>query len=789
MASVSKTINKAQPKRLVVPFSITQISLALCLLLISVGGGFYLFQKFLTTFNTEINGMGSGYDHTALFSWFSAQPETIIILVGFCIVLFLLMLAPHIYLRPLKRLTQDISQFTAGNWEHSSSNQYRYEFNAIAYSFNQLANEVKQLSRRVDSQASDHDDKIAGLSKISLIALKSPSVEELIRPILVLSLKHFGYQYAALYFLSREMDNTYAAVLRQGVGEPMIEKTFIQKSITLDTVNEAENAIAKAFAAKQPVYAYRHDPNSINPSQADLFHELAFPIMINQKVIACFAIGALSARQEMPTNTHGEVTSSPSRVMVIGSDQAMPPRVSITSDNKLAELQIIANQISLALRSFHSEGLSSTVFNTNEQTPTSQIYQAGAQIAQSENLENLLSRTSSLMKDLPHSSVLLLAEGDEIQIVQRWPGKNENTGRIIRQLPGKNILPVSLRTISTYFKLSSPIIVNDIRSSSLPKPLLDIPRQMGCDTVAFLPILRDGKIATMLILGHARDLKDPSGKKIYLQGVFTPDYLQPYNYLLETITSTIDKLKAQEDIRKRLAEVLTLWNISQTISVENNLQDIYQVIHNQVEKAIGKLSTFAVLLYDEQSGMIQVQYIVEEGKNLEINPFPLGEGLTSIVMHTGKPLLITENIEKIVKELGAKIVGAIPKSWLGVPLKYAGETFGVIISQDNFRENRFSEEDQRLLSMIASQVALVIRNVRLLESSKTQAKMERILNQITGKIRRAMDMESILQTTVNELALALNAQKASIKIELTPSNGNNGKPSAKRDLSKYPDTK
>ena len=84
--------------------------------------------------------------------------------------------------------------------------------------------------------------------------------------------------------------------------------------------------------------------------------------------------------------------------------------------------------------------------------------------------------------------------------------------------------------------------------------------------------------------------------------------------------------------------------------------------------------------------MIHAPYIIEEGKNLEINAFPMGEGLTSVVMRTGKPLIISENMEKSIRDDGAKTVGALAKSWLGVPLKYRGETFGVIIAQDIFHE-------------------------------------------------------------------------------------------------------
>jgi transcriptional regulator with GAF, ATPase, and Fis domain len=307
---------------------------------------------------------------------------------------------------------------------------------------------------------------------------------------------------------------------------------------------------------------------------------------------------------------------------------------------------------------------------------------------------------------------------------------------------------------------------------------MDIPRQMGCDSAAFLPVLRDGKIVSILILGQSKEQKDSSGKRFQTNPSYNSESLQPYFYLIDTFSSTIEKIKSQQDIRKRLSEVQTLWNISQAISVENDLQALYKVIHNQAEKVMGKLSSFAVLLYDDQSGMIQVPYIIEEGKKLEIPPFPMGEGLTSIVMRTGMPLLIVEDMEKNIRELGAKTVGALAKSWLGVPLKYGGETFGVIIAQDIFRENRFSEEDQRLLSTIASQVALVIRNVRLLEISKTQARLERILNQITGKIRRAMDIETILQITTDELAYALNAKKARIKIEIAKTPKKNGKHAA-----------
>ncbi len=158
----------------------------------------------------------------------------------------------------------------------------------------------------------------------------------------------------------------------------------------------------------------------------------------------------------------------------------------------------------------------------------------------------------------------------------------------------------------------------------------------------------------------------------------------------------------------------------------------------------------------------------EEGHQLEIAPFPLGEGLTSIIVRTRKPLLLTDNVEEQSLALGAKIQGQPAKSWLGAPMLYSGDVVGAIIVQDIQQEKRFNEDDQRLLMALASQVAVVVHNARLLDETRQQALQERFLNEITAKIRRSPDIQSILKTTANELGAALGVRRAHIRIGFDP---------------------
>jgi GAF domain-containing protein len=117
------------------------------------------------------------------------------------------------------------------------------------------------------------------------------------------------------------------------------------------------------------------------------------------------------------------------------------------------------------------------------------------------------------------------------------------------------------------------------------------------------------------------------------------------------------------------------------------------------------------------------------------------------------------------EDLGALIVGQPAKSWLGVPIQYAGQALGVIIVQDIEHEGRFTDQDERMLLTLAAQLALVIRNARLLETSRQQAEIERLVNEISAKIRRSVDIQSILRTTANELATAVGARRIHIRLQ------------------------
>lgn len=226
-----------------------------------------------------------------------------------------------------------------------------------------------------------------------------------------------------------------------------------------------------------------------------------------------------------------------------------------------------------------------------------------------------------------------------------------------------------------------------------------------------------------------------------------------------------EKEQALQTIEKRLAELHILNTISQAAAAETDLNELYRVIHQEVKQVFGEVN-FLIATYDLLQNQIEIPYVYEDGDNLHIDPFPLGEGLTSILIRTRKSLLLVEDTENKARALGAKMVGAPAKSWLGVPLIFSGEVTGAIIVQDTEREGRFNEDDQRLLTTLAGQIAIAIRNVDLLEATRRLAERERLLAGILGKIWSSADVDTILRTALGELCLAMHASAGRIELQM-----------------------
>ena len=122
---------------------------------------------------------------------------------------------------------------------------------------------------------------------------------------------------------------------------------------------------------------------------------------------------------------------------------------------------------------------------------------------------------------------------------------------------------------------------------------------------------------------------------------------------------------------------------------ESDLDRMIQLIGDQMRDTFAADIVYVALL-DRQSSVINFPYQFGE----ELSSRRLGEGLTSKIIQTAQPILINQNFEGQLAELGTQMIGKQARSYLGVPVMAGGQAIGVISVQSTTRENAFGEDER-----------------------------------------------------------------------------------------------
>jgi sigma-B regulation protein RsbU (phosphoserine phosphatase) len=178
-----------------------------------------------------------------------------------------------------------------------------------------------------------------------------------------------------------------------------------------------------------------------------------------------------------------------------------------------------------------------------------------------------------------------------------------------------------------------------------------------------------------------------------------------------------------QHLRRALEEVTVLNEIAIAISSTLSLDRILDLVVQKCLKHI-KVEQGAVLLLDEKKADKPFQTMIRGWDTSTHNlPFRLDAQLTGWMLKNRQPLI--SNDFPGDKRFHTKANDALPiRSLLCVPLLLKGHMIGLLTLFNKKAAGGFSNEDQRLLSIIAAQSAQIIENARLLKEEQELIKMQ-----------------------------------------------------------------
>lgn len=183
----------------------------------------------------------------------------------------------------------------------------------------------------------------------------------------------------------------------------------------------------------------------------------------------------------------------------------------------------------------------------------------------------------------------------------------------------------------------------------------------------------------------------------------------------------------KENLRLRVAvEELSILNeIAITISSAHSLDRVVELIVQKCIKHI-KVEQGAVMLLEEESQDSPFRTMVRQADASTMSrilPFRLDTQLTGWMLKNQKPLVIND-FDKDDRFQKGELENFSIHSLLSVPLRLKGKMIGLLSVFNKKIPGGFSDDDQRLLSIISAQSAQVIDNARLHEEEKTFLMMQ-----------------------------------------------------------------
>lgn len=192
------------------------------------------------------------------------------------------------------------------------------------------------------------------------------------------------------------------------------------------------------------------------------------------------------------------------------------------------------------------------------------------------------------------------------------------------------------------------------------------------------------------------------------------------------IVRDITETKRAQTIRE------VLYQISEAAYTASDMISLYKKIHEAVSLLMPVIN-FYIAIYDEKTDMVSFPYMVDEFDP----PYPpkkAGNGLTEYILRKGEATLIDEKLDLELREAGeVELIGTPTLIWLGVPLKVAGKTIGVIVVQDYHKADTYGEEEKQILVFVAEQIAQVIERKRNAEAIKKFSEELKELNATKDK--------------------------------------------------------
>jgi signal transduction histidine kinase len=161
---------------------------------------------------------------------------------------------------------------------------------------------------------------------------------------------------------------------------------------------------------------------------------------------------------------------------------------------------------------------------------------------------------------------------------------------------------------------------------------------------------------------------------------------------------------------------------------------------------------YAALGVIDATGTHLEQFItvgVDEVTRTRIGDLPHGKGILGILIREAAPLRL-DDMGEDPRSTGFPPGHPAMKSFLGVPIMLRGHAYGNLYLTEK-ESGDFTDEDQKVVELLASQAAVAVENARLLETSRRWMRQLDMMNELGATLVSELDLDRLLEMVADRL--------------------------------------
>ena len=267
-----------------------------------------------------------------------------------------------------------------------------------------------------------------------------------------------------------------------------------------------------------------------------------------------------------------------------------------------------------------------------------------------------------------------------------------------------------------------PVVVPDVRVDPRYLNALDAVR-----SELAVPLVARGKVVGVLDVQSTR------------ANAFTERESTMLRLIGSRVAISLDNARLYRRVHKQNKTSRTMTELSREFSSILDLDELLKRIAASVRSLI-EYDSFGIFLVDAPNDLLRTRFSARYDQRVDIGNIPLGKGITGSAVETRLPVRVADtatDARYIASHQGIR-------SELAVPLMVQDRVVGVL-NVESEKINFFSEEHQRVLMMLAPQIASSVENARLYEEL---AQREQLLEQ---DLKAARKLQRLLLQSNPEL--------------------------------------